>query len=196
MSSGKRGLSLLELLVALGLAALGLYLLAAVFLPTLRVSRRTSQRIDLQQSGSMALEKLVVDLGHTPVVGITHELTEPGGRLLFALHPVTGVSADARPTYAGQLIVYSWVPAERTLRRILWPPGGGLTPARARLLDATELATAAEEGEARILCRDLLEFEVSSETNPVSLKMVLGADPRAGEPEQRVEFGRDVLLRN
>lgn len=112
--SVRRGFTLVEVLVTIVLVSIGLTVLTMALVPSLRLSLRGHQRIELQQSGQLALRSLQDDLSHSARAGLRL------GEGWLSLHRLREVSAGGAQVWEDHLVVYRW-PGE-TLTRSLWRP--------------------------------------------------------------------------
>jgi hypothetical protein len=136
MCSARRGITLLEALMATVLLLLLLTLLLQIVLPMGRGTMRGTQQIEFQQVATLALNRLAHDLSTTPVAGLSR--ASSNGATQLAMQRLLNVAADGNPVYAAQLIVVSWRSQDGRLTRKVWPPG---PPALGRMPTANDLFT-------------------------------------------------------
>lgn len=191
---GWKGLTLLEVMVAMALLALGLTVLFLVLLPALETTRRGSQMAQLQQEAAVIAEWLERDLAITPPVGLA---TEPG---IVGLHQVVGVASDGGLRWADEVILYRSL--DQQLLRKQWPPnppslappsGGAPFSFTGKLVS---IATPAN-GSERLLTRHLQNFELLTSSMPL-VQLQLQLRHPDSPPDRPVELihQRDFYLRN
>lgn len=120
----RRGMTLLELLIALALGAVVLAVMTRFFLAALGVGQRSVIRSRLQQTGMTALLGMIGDLQQANAGGITFL---PDAQLQmrdFLIHPVEDVSGEGLPRYSSQVLIHYRLLNDRLLRRSFdrqWP---------------------------------------------------------------------------
>src|SRR5207253_1003874 len=67
----ERGMSLMEVLVAAGLALLLGTMILGVIVPSMRISQREWARMELEQAAALAKEKIMVDLMQSSSAGLS-----------------------------------------------------------------------------------------------------------------------------
>lgn len=127
MSKAKRGFSLVEILIASSLAAAIATVMVMFLVTSLQAQARTAVRVDLQEQGIMAANRIVKDLQTTVLGGICVRRCTPGNPAypeILSVQPLIGVGTGDPPSqlYARQWIIYSWAPEQGKILRYLYPP--------------------------------------------------------------------------
>ena len=110
----KSGMTLLELLIASGLALVISSLLFTLIYTTSVASVRSQAQVEIQESAIVALNRVASDLMQcTPAgVGVLYDSTPPVDLVLLCLHRVVDVTTTNPPgqIFDQQLISYWWAP--------------------------------------------------------------------------------------
>lgn len=205
--SGRRGQSLLEVMVAmvLGLLILGLGL--ALYQFSVREWSRLSSRAELQQMAAMALNRIAGDARDSAPGGVSEV---PDGSCL-GLVRLQDVGSDRSQIWEEQLVLYTWSASEgilwRRLRATEGKQGKGpplkLTKNHPTRLPPplVRLVASEPDGEQVCVARGVVAFEarlagaVDSPAQPLSLSITLEKPILHARPE-RFELTRNVYLRN
>jgi hypothetical protein len=199
----RRGLSLVEVLIASTLLLGLLALMTQVVGPVMRASNRTAVRVELQSLATVAMQKLTTDLTHTSSTGISGPFVGADNTVKFALHPKTGFSTDGTPLFSTQLVVYRWRPSTQKLSRVEWPASPTNTmvsPLKVRQLDELQIDEALVAGAERVLAPNVSNFYFQS-GGGVGIRLPLEVGLRlekesAPDILEAVELNRTVLVRN
>lgn len=204
MCGGRRGFSLIEILIACVLLILILGLILEVVVPMGRGTVRGSQQIELQQIGSTVLNRICEDLETAATAGITRYPATgiPAGNqtLLLSIQPLTGVDSAGQQTWSESLILYWWKPQNGKLYRMTWPPGYPLArrpdfdqPFKPTQLELTRLVDNPEREKFMGVIKTL---DLDLSVVPHVLKMSLEANPVGGAPPETFSVERRIYLRN
>jgi prepilin-type N-terminal cleavage/methylation domain-containing protein len=207
MSSARKGFSLIEILIACVLLLLILGLIMEVVIPMGRGTVRGSQQIELQQVGTMAVNRIAEDLSTAPPAGITRvpssgpPTSGSGNRLILSIQALTGVDTVGQQVWADHLIILWWEKPSGKLYRMKWPPGYPLT--RRPDIDEPFKPTASE---LQRLCdnpRDqekllgiIKSLDIDLSTTPHVLRLFSDAPAPDGAPPETFTLERRVYLRN
>ena len=109
------GLSLIEVLTAMGLGAIVLYLLVALLIPGIRASSRGTHQVDLHQRALIVSQRLMSTLQRSARAGISVHQTAPS-ELMLTVHP-------RKPDTSGifweqSLHLYHWQNSSLTARAL------------------------------------------------------------------------------
>lgn len=117
----KRGFSLMEALVMLGLAALLLTTVVQLVVQVMRSSQRMMSQGALDQTAAITSAWLVRDLQRTNASGLTWRPASPGKPLCVVIQPVREVIADGSIEYEpSEVILYAFWTDEHQLQRRLF----------------------------------------------------------------------------
>lgn len=194
MSKARKGLSLAETLVGVTLALLVLGILFQVLGPTTELTARETERIELQQRGTVALRRLSTDLERSAPAGVAAGVPTPGS--VLTIHQLRGLTAQGTQDWEDLLRVYIWNSSSQELSRQEWPPG----PTLSQLIrsdvpfrpGAGDLVSLGQHRflKSRTICRGLTQFEVEL-GQPMLVKLEL-----EGPKQQSLEMTRRIYLRN
>lgn len=114
----KRGLTLVEVLVAAGIALVILLLLSKVLISIVRSSNSAVENLELSQVGQALSQRIIDDLQTAP----RQAIRLPGAHRLFSIQSLERTTATGKPIYSPNLLVY-WVELDkgRLSRRICRP---------------------------------------------------------------------------
>lgn len=202
-------MSLLEVIVAMGLALGALTLMIQLLVPSARISLKGAARTELQETCVLALRQVAADLQRSNASAITLRNSAGGTPGQVVLQPLQLDSNEAEPRYLLELVEYVYRPDEATLRRRRWEPvptplgvtleakiGTRLTVPKLDLL-----LTLTGPREERILAHHVAEFALTGAVpppnvpNPVNLHMVVEKKTTTGDPD-RFRLDQAVMLRN
>lgn len=202
-------MTLLEVVVAMGLALMALTLMVQLLVPSARISLRGAARTEIQETCVVALRQLAADLQRTNASAFTYKnSTGPTVNGFVALQPLQMDSSEIKPRYLLELVDYLYDPASGILRRQRWEtvpsalatlkPGEGtrLTDSQLNLL-----LTLPPPPDQRVVAHDVLEFSVGGDVpppnmpNPVRLHIVLQKKTTSMDPD-RFRLDQTVMLRN
>ena len=187
------------MLVAGYLSLLVVGILLMVIFPVLRSSRKTSERIEMQQLGMVALNRLTRDCSNVPAVGLTVPSVLANGDIFFCLHGLSGCSVEGQPIWTAQVIVYHWSRSESTIYRTLWPtlPDATKVPITAPYRPTlTEMTNALATGQKRVLARHVEAFGFDTGAPPgihLPLKVTLRL---TGEMNPPLQWENSIFLHN
>jgi hypothetical protein len=119
-----RGLSLVELSIAMGLLAVIGYVALAFIAPTARSFVRTAARAELQQQALVVGNRMAADVARTAACALSyHNSTGPTDPTVLGLVPLADVDAEGKQLWASELVAYVWTPADHRVIRRVWRPG-------------------------------------------------------------------------
>jgi prepilin-type N-terminal cleavage/methylation domain-containing protein len=130
-AKGHRGFTLIEILIAAGIAAAIATVMVAFLITSLQAQARMAVRVDVQEQGMMACTRVGKDLQSTVLAGVSLRKSSGAQPEVLALHPLLGVGSTDPPAqvFSRQLVIYSWTPGQRRIIRQLWPPDPNTPPA-------------------------------------------------------------------
>lgn len=188
----RRGMSLIEILVA-GALMLGLTtLVLSVLYPSFRASSRSASRVEMQQQAALVMERLLLDLEPAALASVS---VHPEG---ISIQQLDGVTGTGLQVWKRGLIVYALQGS--TLVRELWPPSPPALPVA--LVDAyptritsADLAAivASNNGTERKLATGVTQFEV---TSGLSITLALKRSIPGRSEAETFTLERQVTLRN
>lgn len=205
MRSCRRGLTLLEMIVAAALFGLLATLIVQVLVPVGKGSVRATQQVELQQSAALALDQLARDVTASAPRGVTVAAsggTAADSTALVGIQRLQDVAADGSQVLDDRLVVVWWNAQEGRLWRKTWPPGppddDDHLPGTQWRLSAAELGqvAAAQNGYERMLARNVKSFSLTLNAESVSVKLSLEAPAPDGRPPERFELERHIYLRS
>ena len=202
-------MSLLEVIVAMGLALGALTLMIQLLVPSARISLRGAARTEVQESCVIALRQLAADLQRSNASAITLRNTVSTGPGLVVIQPLQLDSSDAESRYLPELWDYVFRPGPGTLTRRRWEPvpavlGVTLESQVGTRLTGTQLDRLLNLTGAReecILAHNVKEFSLGGSVqppnfpNPVTLHMLVEKKVTSGDPD-RFRLDQTVMLRN
>ena len=117
----------MEILIASGLAAAIAVVMVMFLVTSLEAQARTAVRVDVQEQGIMASNRMVKDLQTTVLGGVCVRKCTPGNPAypeILSIQPMIGVGTSDPPSqvYARQWVFYSWAPEQGKILRYLYPP--------------------------------------------------------------------------
>lgn len=195
--SRARGLSLVELLVAMTLGALALGIIVYLVMAALKVSFRGTARVELQQSAATVARTLSADLARTPIFGVT--VLEQPSRTTLSVHPLSDVGTDGAQRWSSQLLLYHW--EEGRVVRLEVPSGSTDRARRPNPADVT-----AWLGDSslprRTLAREVEVFALRSAApgpvleQPLTLVLELSRPAAGAQGAERYQLEQDLYLMN
>lgn len=192
-----RGMTLAELMLALGLSSLLLLLAVRLLVTGFRLSAQGAVRGGMQNQAVQGLQHLETDLRLTTAPALT---VQPSSLALTRLNGLTGLRTAIWETH---LVIYG-LRGEHLIRKT-WPPappGVALTfdPGRPSLADPPLLAqlVSTNNGTERRLAQDVKAFSVTRQDGgmTVEVSLQLEAQAVAGENRERFALTRRIGLRN
>lgn len=215
----RRGISVLEIVIALTIVLVVSSIGALLLQSSSRAAIRTTLRTEMQQQALIAMQRLVTDLRRSCCSGVS--IRSGAAPIAIAICPLSQarLRAGAQPGVAnsGELLwsdffmLYSYDAAAHTLNYREWPPGGPaptaeeIDPTRPRRLAAGRIAQILNDAPLRpvILLSGLTAFEISYPPGgsdllliqPVTLKITLQRKGNTGHPEpETYTYQRSVFL--
>jgi len=177
----RRGLTLLELMLAGGLMALLLTLTLSFLVPSLRASSRAALRVDLQQRANLAMEALSQDLQRCSASSIW---LFPQGVCMQRLNSFT---TGGMQLWEGSRVTYQWAAAGGPLvRETVAAESQPVAPSAA---DFQKWVTQ-KLGTEKLLAEPVSQFKVSWAGR------VLGIDLELAHQNEHFELHRNLFLRN
>ena len=193
----RRGVSLVEVLLASALLSTMLVLLVRVLIPLLHYFSWTAARAELMTASGLVRARLQTDFQKARWEGVVLPVGAARAGDL-CIHPLADITPTGQASWSSQAIIYHWDTASGDLTRRLWTPSPALDPSlpfRPDLAALTAVATDAHLSGSRLLRGQLKEFSVAQNGHVLQLHLVLqmGVPGRSAEIlEQNQEF----VLRN
>lgn len=202
----RRGMTIVEALIAAAVASTALAVVAGVLVVALRGSARGIARAELQQSAATASRWLLEDLQASAPGAISLPGTGPGPAVA-CIHRLAGVSPDGTQIWEEQLVCYVWSAPAETLTRKTWPPAPpalGLVPGSASPLLLTppqaQAVAVQRNGRERVLAHRLKLFRLTGDgagvTLPLHLKLEFAASVAGREEPEKVDYECSINLWN
>lgn len=197
-----RAFTLLELVLAAGLAFVLLTLCVAVLVPLAKATARSADQVDLRQMAFVSLNRLSADLDRSAPEGISI-LSSPT-QVVIAIQPLVDLTADGAQVWDAQLVTWYWKDSQ--VRRRLWPPGAPdlgwvPNPARPRHVTPAELPRLMEPENSQALAGfvDSLQVEGGMPplfVQPIKLTLKLSRPGRGPGGKEAYSLSTSVYLRN
>jgi hypothetical protein len=118
----RHGFTLIETLLSATLVLLVFGLGSHFLIPLMKMQVKGSERAELQQRCTIAVEELRHDLALTSAGGVS--LVQSSEELLLGIHPLDNLAQDGTLVWCDTLIVYSWKRSDRVWRRSTWADSG------------------------------------------------------------------------
>ena len=198
----KRGISLMEVLLALSLTSLVLVVAFRLATQFLRLYRTESLKTDLQQSVLISLSRLASDLQQTVPSGVSVSESTP---VALAVNPFVVqaggqvVDGSGRLTWDDRFFVVAWLPGVDELVRFEHRPGVApyLTPVRAKKLPPANLRdviTNSLPARRQVLARQVVSFAIEPVGCELELRQPLKFTLEARREQLRFRLSRSVFL--
>lgn len=192
--------TLVEMLIAAGLALLVLVLMVQVLVPAFKISARTSVRSELHQRANHALGFLSRDLQHTSPDGIAYFRTGPQ-RFLLSMHPIVDSSPEGKRVYQDGLIVYLWENDRFSRNRYVDPdPNFSQSVKRVKQIELENYLVLAQE--KKILATGMTAFNFDDASplenrteQPISIDFILHRDLN-GDDFEEFKLARKLTMFN
>lgn len=209
MQLTRRGMSMLELLIAGGLFLVVLSVVFGFLIPSFRNSSRNGARIEMQQQASLAMDRLMIDLERSAPAAVTLLPSPAQGQASgVAIQRLRGFSGGGLQEWESELVLYYWLPQSQRLKREIWR--AGLPPAlpvvlldtRPSRITRQDLVDVINDGSAseQTVATGVIEFEVALAKPPAMQPFTIGltlARTIQGRPKpETFELRRSVTLRN
>jgi hypothetical protein len=191
----RRGVSLVEVLLASALLSTMLVLLVRVLIPLLHYFSWTAARAELMTASGLVRARLQTDFQKARWEGVVLPTGVAGD---LCIHPLADITPTGQASWSSQAIVYHWDVVSGDLTRKLWTPSPALDPSVPFRPDLVALAAVAKDANlsgSRLLRGQLKEISVLQNGHVLQLHLVLqmGVPGRSAEIlEQNQEF----VLRN
>lgn len=206
----RRGMSLLETLLAGALMTMVMGLVLSFLIPTFRNSSRGGLRVEMQQQASIALERLVIDLEHGAPASVSI-LPAPTGTdevSGVAVQRMEGYTSSGAQLWETQLIVYYWLPKTQTLKREIW--NNGMKPSlpvtlldyhpahitRQDLISVINDASAPESNLAQGVTKFSVDYPAPPNQQPYRIQLTLERAPIGQKAPEVLTLDRSITLRN
>lgn len=206
----RRGMSLLETLLAGALMTMVMGLVLSFLIPTFRNSSRGGLRVEMQQQASIALERLVIDLEHGAPASVSI-LPAPTGTdevSGVAVQRMEGYTSSGAQLWETQLIVYYWLPKTQTLKREIW--NNGMKPSlpvtlldyhpahitRQDLISIINDASAPESNLAQGVTKFSVDYPAPPNQQPYRIQLTLERAPIGQKAPEVLTLDRSITLRN
>lgn len=184
--ASRRGMTLMEVMVAAFLGSMILYVVLNLLFPAMRVSAVGTARVDLDQRASLTEERLIRALKTTSRAGVG---IEPQGddTQYLTVHPIVGSMPDSKQNWSADLTAFVWQNNSLTELRATLPT----PPVRATTLPLDDLQEVLAGAAPRFRIDGITEFQVTLDSGPrVDFRFVL----RKGT--QTLTIRRNVFLVN
>jgi prepilin-type N-terminal cleavage/methylation domain-containing protein len=217
VAGGRRGFTIVEVLVAASIALLVLGVAFALLRPALQRFSQGRTRAELQRQAETTLDRLEIDLrlalAATASVGTGTDPT------ILGLVRAQDITPQGAQVWEKGVETYIYDPVQQQLRRSEWTPDappslpvttnsllGAVAPVC--LLDAELRQLAPPRGASVLMCQNLVTFDVQVGTppgppspsvhmaSPVLLHLVLQASSSASSTPEQYEVKRSVWFRN
>lgn len=192
--NSKRGLTLIEVMVVMGLLLLLTFLLGDFLFDLARSSSVAGVRGGLQSEALLHSEAMLASLRQTTLTGlaVSNDPGHPG----FAATPLRSVTTGGQRVWDQQLTMYYWVSGSRTLYRQQCPPanlptGLAFQPSQPPQPAPAELTLMFSGG--RPLSERVSDFEVALQGSRISLKLSMEHEMPNASP-QRYEIVRELTM--
>jgi|GEM_PF-4733188 len=172
VKKGKKGFTLVEVLIAGGLGVLILGMIFSFFTRTTRITARGTLRTDMQQAAMRVMTSISRDLELSAVSGVSIDGgTAAGDPVRMGIVPILNVLDDGTQQWDNRLTVYSWSSRGSPVIKKAWkngdPPAlavplslNGLMPLRVSGIVLSSVA--GEPGlQAQILANGVTSFEIT-----------------------------------
>ncbi|MBN9414225.1 MAG: type II secretion system protein [Candidatus Eremiobacteraeota bacterium] len=206
----RRGMSLLETLLAGTLLTMVMGLALSFLIPTFRNSSRGGLRVEMQQQASIALERLVIDLEHGAPASVSI-LPAPTGTdevSGVAVQRMEGYTSSGSQLWEMQLIFYYWLPKTGTLKREIWK--NGMNPSlsvtlldyhpahvtRQDLLAVINDGSSPESNLARGVTKFSVDYPAPPYQQPYRIQLTLERSPIGQKAPEVLTLDRSITLRN
>ncbi len=198
----RRGFTLPEILIAGGLALLLMGVLIQSLIPAMRYSAEGAVRVELQQAGILALQRMTSDLQKTTAAGVS---LKTGPVDAMAVNTIQTVDSGGVRVWSDEINVYSYDP---TRKRIEVETQKVTTPTTAfpNILTSVQIQSIAssQSGRERLLALNVDEFVISPAASatttlsaqPLSITLKMGKDLPHTPKRATMELVRSVFLRN
>ena len=206
----RRGMSLLETLLAGTLLTMVMGLVLSFLIPTFRNSSRGGLRVEMQQQASIALERLVIDLEHGAPASVSLLPAPTGTEEVsgVAVQRMEGYTSSGSQLWETQLIFYYWLPKTGTLKREIWK--NGMNPSlsvtlldyhpahvtRQDLLDVINNGSAPESTMARGVTKFSVDYPLPPYQQPYRIQLTLERSPMGQKAPEVLTLDRSITLRN
>lgn len=208
----RRAFTLIEILIAAGIAAAIATVMVSFLITSLQAQARMAVRVDVQEQAMMACSRVAKDLQSTVLGGVSLRKSSANQPEVLAVHPLISVATNDPPTqvFARQLVVYSWAPGQGKIVRQLWPPDPNMPPVgavptafkpfRADQAALLTLATTPSPTSSQSFGGDITSFNVTTGSTaplvgpPITLNLKLSKTVKGRTYDY--ELARTLSLRN
>ena len=195
----RRGLTLVELMLAGGLLSLLLTVTLSFVFPSMRASSRGALRVDLQERVHLGLENMVLDLERCSASSVWVFPGNPSGMSLQRMDTYTSGGAQV---WEPSLITYHWRTSTGRLIRETWAgqPVLSITPrveqpAAPSAADFLKIANQTG-GREKLLADSVTDFTASWANRVLQLTLVMERSVHGRPKKERFEMRRSVFFRN
>ena len=196
MTPGRRGFTLIEMVVAGGLVSLLLGVLVMLLFRTSNLVSRSTLLNELQSSGEAIYRRMAVLCNMSDAGGASYFSQDTD--CMLALHPVETITPGARKLYAPQVTVFAW---ERSTARLLMFQGEQLPESRRydpTRLDQVGMLALLRQASPKVLSERITLCSltpISASGFPLRLQLRL-EHPVPHGPAQVYLLERSLCLRN
>lgn len=196
---GRRGLTLIETLLALGLTLVVGTLVVEVLIPAMERTQKVSQRAGVQTRLAVTLDRLESDLQRSSLVGVSLLPGDGTQATAVALVPIVETTPQGTLVWGQELILYFALPGEQALYHRVVKEGLEFSLSRPPRLGHDELAALCSGADSRVLLRGVERFGVTHQggalpQEPLGFLLRCSADIM-GRPET-FELRRSFSFRN
>lgn len=203
----RRGITFIELLVALPLMLLLSAVVYRGLVSTTRSTAKYTAQAQLQELATVTLRRLERDLSETPAAGLAiGRPEEAGSPTVISMHALADVDSNGVRIYADHLKGYVYEPAQGLLIYREWrtlPDGTPLDPLEPCRPTPDHLRRMATESipRERVVMRDVAAFSLTSDApadqigDPLTLRILLRRQAVSAEIEE-FDLRRVFTLRN
>ena len=203
-----RAMSIIEMLIACGVMGILLAMIADLVAPTITITTEGTMRVDLQEQGMIATNKMVYALQQTSPTGVSLSVpASPGGPMMAATNPLAGVDSFGYPLYQSQVQVFWTNTATKEIWTKSWPvsppdPPYNFTTSTPNVVTPAQLSTIVNttNGTERRLVQYVNAFTIQQEPTSGGSVFAIRMDMQETVPNSNklidVGFCRKLVLRN
>jgi len=165
----RRGYSLVEVMVAGGVAFLLSMMVFYVILPSFRIVGEGQIRTELQQQGELAIQQVVADLQNTVPTGVSLAIPSNATEsMIVATHPLNPTLSTGTLSFQNQLLIFWHNPVKKQLLRKRYSPPD---PSGVVLSFQPFTALQTTRGNLELICSSINQTERSYAKNVESFRV-------------------------
>ena len=204
-----RGMTLIEVMVALGIAFLLSMVIFQVIVPCFRIVNESQIRTELQQQGELALQQLCADLQNSVPTGVSLAIpVTASDRMIVATHPISPVLPTGTLSFQSNLLIFWHDITKKQLFRkkfangdpsgvtLSFQPFTALQTTRLNLDLICNATNGTERSYALSVESFLVEKEFTTGGEVYACRILLQKDIPGKNTKAVVELFRKVMLRN